>query len=280
LVEQAMDVFDRKVQLLQRAGWFNDLQHKRRALDRLLPTIRAASDPITRDLYLARAAEAAGIAREVLLQELHAVRRGTRTTGRPAPRAAGAAPRDADAPPPGDEAAPAIFRGPYRSSVPQGAAEQTLLRVLLTQPVWQDLIVEELGKLEMEDLPSGGDADAFAEEQAGVLRDPVYAALYASALRHGAEADAETFTSGLDAREIHVYETLRGEAEAVVDAKRSIADAIRQLRGRSVDARIAELTSILPLADEAQKDAIIGRINKLTEEKRALGVSRWGAVRR
>jgi DNA primase len=279
LVEQAMDVFDRKVQLLQRAGWFNDLQHKRRALDRLLPTIRAAADPITRDLYLARAAEAAGIAREVLLQELHAVRRGTRTTGRPAP-AAGAAPRDADAPPPGDKAAPAIFRGPYRSSVPQGAAEQTLLRVLLTQPVWQDLIVEELGKLEMEDLPSGADAEAFAEEQAGVLRDPVYAALYASALRHGAEADAETFTSGLDAREIHVYETLRGEAEAVVDAKRSIADAIRQLRGRSVDARIAELTSILPLADEAQKDAIIGRINKLTEEKRALGVSRWGAVRR
>lgn len=288
LIDQAMDVFDRKVQLLQRAGWFNDLQHKRRALDRLLPTIRAASDPITRDLYLARAAEAAGIAREVLLQELHAVRRGSRTSGRPAdnvparyPRnSSDARDRDADAPPPGDESAPAVFRGPYRSPVEQGAAEQTLIRVMLTQPIWQDLIVEELGKLEMEELPEGADAEAFAEEQGGVLRDPVYAALYAAALRHGADADAEEFTSGLDAREIYVYETLRGEADAVVDAKRTIADAMRQLRGRSLDARIASLKSILPLADEAQKDEIIGQMNKLTEEKRALGVPRWGAVRR
>lgn len=293
LIEQAMDIFDRKVQLLQRAGWFNDLQHKRRALDRLLPTIRAASDPITRDLYLARAAEAAGIAREVLLQELHAVRRGTRTSGRPADGGRGGAMpgrggssaadgdlRDSDAPPPGDESAPAVFRGPYRSTVEQGTAEQTLLRVLLTQPIWQDLICEELGKLEMEELPEGSDDHAFPEEHGGVLRDPVYAALYASALRHGADADAELFASGLDAREIYVYETLRGEADAVVDAKRSIADAMRQLRGRSLDARIAELKSILPLADDGEKDAIIGRMNKLTEEKRALGVPRWGAVRR
>jgi len=293
LIEQAMDVFDRKVQLLQRAGWFNDLQHKRRALDRLLPTIRAASDPITRDLYLARAAEAAGIAREVLLQELHAVRRGTRTSGRPAESLRSAAAgqsargpggefrdRDADAPPPGDEAAPAVFRGPYRSPVERGNAEQTLLRVLLTQPIWQDLIAEELGKLEMEELPEGAGDDAFAEDQGSVLRDPVYAALYAAAMQHGADADPEVFTSGLDAREIYVYETLRGEADAVVDAKRSIADAMRQLRGRSVDARVAELKSILPLADEAEKDVIIAKINKLTEEKRALGVPRWGAVRR
>ena len=289
LIDQAMDVFDRKVQLLQRAGWFNDLQHKRRALDRLLPTIRAASDPITRDLYLARAADAAGIAREVLLQELHAVRRGTRTTGAPPGRGSAgrgtaasgdAALRDADAPPPGDDAAPAVFRGPYRSPVEQGNAEQTLLRVLLTQPIWQDQIAEELGKLEMEELPEGSEGEGFVEEQGGVLRDPVYAALYAAAQAHGADADPELFTSELDAREIYVYETLRGEADAVVDARRSIADAMRQLRGRSLDARVAELKSILPLADEAEKDVIIAKINKHTEEKRALGVPRWGAVKR
>ncbi len=299
LIEQAMDIFDRKVQLLQRAGWFNDLQHKRRALDRLLPTIRAASDPITRDLYLARAAEAAGIAREVLLQELHAVRRGNRTTGRPGAdagatrarpisggasvgasrRGDGSDDRDLDAPPPGDDAAPAVFRGPYRSSVEQGSAEQTLLRVMLTQPIWQDLIAEELGKLEMEEQPESAEA-AYEDEQGGVLRDPVYASLYATAMRLGADAGAEAFAAELDPVEIYVYETLRSEADAVVDAKRSIADAMRQLRGRSLDARVAELKSILPLADDAEKDVIIARINKLTEEKRVLGVPRWGAVRR
>lgn len=298
LIENAMDVFDRKVQLLQRAGWFNDLQHKRRALDRLLPTIRAASDPITRDLYLARAADAAGIAREVLLSELHTVRRGTRTTGVPNdPRQRGQAParvarsdaamrndsgdafRDADAPPPTENPQAFVPSGPYKSAVDQGNAEQVLLRVMLTQPVWQDYIAEELGKLEMEEFPESEGGDALGEEHTGALRDPVYASIYAAAMQLGAEADAERFAELLDPLEIYVFETLRGEADAVVDAKTSIADALRQLRGRSLDARVAELTSILPLAASEEKDRINLRIKQLTDEKRAIGVPRWGATR-
>jgi DNA primase len=306
LIDDAMDVFDRKVQLLQRAGWFADLQHKRRALDRLLPTIRAASDPITRDLYLARTAEAAGIAREVLLSELHAVRRGQRTTGRAAPGAASGAAgaagaagashgrgpdggasretgefRDADAPPPwGEQAAAPVPSGPYRSRVDTGHAEQALIRVLLTQPVWQDLILEELGKLEAEALPSGEEEEhAFSDDQVGVLRDPVFASILRAAQHEGAEAPPERFTEQLDPLAIHVYETLRGEADAVVDAKKTIADAVRQLRGRSIDERVAELKSLLPLADSDEKDRINVRIKQLSDDKRALGVPKWGAVR-
>ena len=293
LIDQAMDVFDRKVQLLQRAGWFNDLQHKRRALDRLLPTIRAASDPITRDLYLARAADAAGIAREVLLSELHAVRRGAgRTTGRAAapptkpaavrdhsrePDPDGAF-RDSDAPPPGDDAAPFVPSGPYKSRVEAAAAEQSLIRVMLTQPVWQDLIVEELGKLEAEEFPEG-DSEAFGDEHGGVLRDPVYANIYEAAKYAGADAAPEEFTASLEPLEIFVYETLRGEAEAVGDAKIAIAEAVKLLRGRSLDARVAELKSILPLADSAEQNRINSRISQLTAERRSLGVGKWGAVR-
>lgn len=293
LIEQAMDIFDRKVQLLQRAGWFNDLQHKRRALDRLLPTIRAASDPITRDLYLARAADAAGIAREVLLAELHAVRRGSgRTTGR-----ANAAPtkpvsvrdhsrasdpdgafRDADAPPPGDNAAPFVPSGPYKSRVEGGAAEQSLIRVLLTQPIWQDLIMEEIGKLEADEFPEG-ESEALGDEHAGVLRDTVYANIYEAAKYCGADAPPEQFTASLEPLEIYVYETLRGEVDAVVNAQATITDAMRQLRGRSLDARVAELKSLLPLADSAEKDRINARIGQFTAERRALGVAKWGAVR-
>ena len=72
LLAASMDVFDRKVQLLERGGWFADLQRKRRALDSLLPTIRATTDEITRDLYVNRVSAAAGIDREVLLRELRA----------------------------------------------------------------------------------------------------------------------------------------------------------------------------------------------------------------
>src|SRR4029079_7518399 len=53
-IEQSIDIFDRKVQILQRSDWFADLRRKREALDKLLPTIRAASDPLLRDLYIAR----------------------------------------------------------------------------------------------------------------------------------------------------------------------------------------------------------------------------------
>ena len=70
VLRDAIDVFERKVQLLERKGWFEGVEHRRDALDRLLPTIRAASDPITRELYLSRAAERAGVSKDVLEDEL------------------------------------------------------------------------------------------------------------------------------------------------------------------------------------------------------------------
>ena len=302
LLDGAMDVFDRKVQLLERAGWFADLQHKRRALDRLLPTIRAASDPITRDLYLARAADAAGIAREVLLREMHAgPRRGTsvrgnQTRGEPGGgmrgvRGGGAETGQSGGPghsgDPGhsghpDDAVPVLPSGPYRSGVEQGNAEQTLIRVLLTQPIWQDQIFEELGKLSAEELPGdeSADAEAFVDDDDSVLRDPVYRAIYEAAQQHGADADPEQFAHDLDPLAVHVYEELRGEPDAVVDAKKSIADAVRQLRARSLDARVRQLESLLALADTDEKDRINVQIKRLADEKRAIGVMRWGSVRR
>jgi DNA primase len=70
VIRDAVDVFERKIQLLEQKGWFEDLGHQRRALDRLLPTIRAAADPITRELYLSLAAKRAGVSKEVLEGEV------------------------------------------------------------------------------------------------------------------------------------------------------------------------------------------------------------------
>src|SRR5437899_10996643 len=49
-LKDAVDLFERKIQLLERKGLFASLPGRRRALDRLLPSIRAARDAITRDL--------------------------------------------------------------------------------------------------------------------------------------------------------------------------------------------------------------------------------------
>jgi DNA primase len=72
ILKDAVDVLDRKVQLLERRGWFEGLEHQREALDRLLPTLRAAVDPITRDLYLTRIEKRTGVSRAVLEQEIAA----------------------------------------------------------------------------------------------------------------------------------------------------------------------------------------------------------------
>src|SRR5437870_3030031 len=69
-IKDSVDVLERKVQILERKGFFGSLPGRRRALDRLLPTIRAAADPITRDLYISRVAEVAGIRKDVLQREV------------------------------------------------------------------------------------------------------------------------------------------------------------------------------------------------------------------
>ena len=73
ILRAAVDVLERKLQILDLKGWFSDVEHRREALDRLLPTIRAAKDPITRELYLSLVAERAGVNKQVLADEAAAL---------------------------------------------------------------------------------------------------------------------------------------------------------------------------------------------------------------
>jgi DNA primase len=65
-LDDAVDVFERKVQILERKGFFTDVTRKVRAIDLLLPTVRATSNEIRRDVYLSRIAEKADVSRESL----------------------------------------------------------------------------------------------------------------------------------------------------------------------------------------------------------------------
>ncbi len=113
VLADAVDILERKIQMLAEKGWFEDLERRRSALDRLLPTVRAASDPITRQLYLSRVAERSGVSKEVLERELRfAPNRMEPTGARPS------------APPP--------TGGP--PATPVRGAEWDLLRVLVAAP--------------------------------------------------------------------------------------------------------------------------------------------------
>jgi DNA primase len=114
VLDDAVDVLERKIQILERKGWFDGVEHRREALDRLLPTIRAASNGITRELYLGRVAERSGVSKEVLLAEVAAL---------PEPRApAPSAPARRPSGP---------SRGAPRRGRMGGVAELELLRVLV-----------------------------------------------------------------------------------------------------------------------------------------------------
>lgn len=75
---QGLDLLDWQLLLLQRRAYFADLHRTRQAIDKLLPTVRAASDPVTRDLYIAKLAEVTRLDRDVLQREVDAPpQRGT-----------------------------------------------------------------------------------------------------------------------------------------------------------------------------------------------------------
>ncbi len=118
ILRDAVDVLDRKIQLLERKGWFEGLEHRRDALDRLLPTARAASDPIARDLYLARISERTGVSRAVLERE-----ESSRPPALPE-RSANPAPRPQS---------PALRA---RSRLPGARLEQQLLKTILSGGSW------------------------------------------------------------------------------------------------------------------------------------------------
>ena len=69
-LDDAVDVLERKVQMLEERGFFDDIEGVRRALDRLLPTLRATVDPALRDIYTARIAQRTGVRRETLERDV------------------------------------------------------------------------------------------------------------------------------------------------------------------------------------------------------------------
>ncbi|MGH6885916.1 MAG: toprim domain-containing protein, partial [Geminicoccales bacterium] len=130
-LKDAVDVLERKIQILERKAFFATLPGRRRALDRLLPTIRAAADPITRDLYLSRVAEVAGVRKDVLERE---------TAGRPDGRTATALPA---------AGSPAVGPSGRQAALP-ASAEKSLLLLMLAGAPWKERVVEAVDPEEIE----------------------------------------------------------------------------------------------------------------------------------
>lgn len=247
-LRDAIDVFERKIQLLERAGMFAELQKKRRALDRLLPTIRATSDQIMRDLYITRAAEVSGVAREVLEREL---------AGKPTPAIS-----PAQQPAPRIAPAAVVRRGERRSQYAErgGSAERELLRAMLLNRSRVEQVVEKVGETSFH------------------TRD--YRAIYRALVAQGPDSTIEQISANLDEESIATLEEILAEGAIHIDAERTINDSLATLRARDLDMRAAELDRIIPLADGAQKDKLIAEKDAIRKELKATGRNYYKKFRR
>jgi DNA primase len=250
-LDSAIDIFERKIQLLDRAGWFAELQKKRRALDRLLPTLRVTSDEIMRDLYLSRTSEVTGVAREVLNREM-------------GPRRNREEPEELSertlAPPPA--LAPRARRGERRSTHNEAgsSAERELIRAMLPPDTARiEVIVEKIGP------------DSFHDAQ--------YREIYEALIEAGGEATLEEITASLGEDAIETVEDLIAGKSTQMNVARTIDDSVTTLRVRDISDRLAQIDREFPLASSEQKDGLFAEQQVLMKELRGSGKNSFKAFR-
>ena len=216
LLGQAMDVFDRKMQLLDRKGMFASTEGKRRALDRLLPTIRAATDAVTRALYIETAHARTGVPTHVLEGEVAA---GERRYGGASQGRAG-------------EGAEGRGQEPARPAPGAGAAdtpaERDLVQLMLWDAAWVRRVQGDIG-LEL-------------------FRHPLYHALAADLLAERREPSAPELVAE--------WERLVATPAAEPDREAMYNGAVAWLRERPLRERVEEIERLMTVAPAEEKEQL------------------------
>jgi len=266
-LKDAIDVFERKVQLLERAGWFADLTKRRAAVDRLLPTIRATRDPVMRDLYLARASQASQVGRDVLQREVEQGGRPGAAPGvrrwSPAARGDGGGdgraegPPAYEGPPPERESQDTAWtgRGEARRGGPAGRAasvprprpgrppvvavmaERYLVTAMLRSPAALERILERLG------------TEAF--------REPNLRAIVEALRDLGSADEVAVVSERLEPEAVAVLDSLLAEPDNILDLDRTIEDSLARLEERRLQDRNREIDRLMTLATDEEKTALM-----------------------
>jgi len=227
-IDAAVDVFDRKVQILERQGWFADLHKRRRAIDRLLPTIRATADLVTRDMYIARASEASGVDRNVLSRE--AAGAGGRSSSTRAPSSSPPAEQQEQMRM-GDRRM-AERRSASESRPPKSgpSEERYLLRVILAHPAYLEMAAE-------------------AEVGPANFEDERYREIFETLSKIGADASPEVVVRELSRDAVAAYDEMLGEPpNSILDLERTYHDSVAKLRIRELRQRNLDLQRLMATA--------------------------------
>lgn len=286
----AIDLFDRQVQLLERRGWFSDLRHRRTAIDKLLPTIRAAREPLTRDMYLARLADATKVDKATLSAEADAQSESglRRATGPRAASPRGGVYPDGDVPPPFDGPFPEYggdsedeYREP--APLPPPASEQrpawTPRKKGYRQgPEWQATNVPPRPRrdepieraLVRAMLVDRGVAERVAERHPpDSFRDSRYREVFEALLHAPLDDDLEQVAERLTPEALRLLRELT-EAGGFDVVAADIGLNLSKLDARVLEARVDDIRTAMRTATREEHDALMRERLELETEIRRL----------
>jgi DNA primase len=255
-LDAAVDVVDRKLQLLAERGFFDSIDRTRLAVDKLIPTLRAAADPTLRDIYVAKVAERTGVRRSTLEEEM-ARGSGPGTGGRPG--APGWDAGDAHGVGAGGGSPPRRGGGGRAREaggrrVPTLGPERQLLVVLLRMRAWVERVAERIGP--------------------GEFRDPVDRAIFEMLLE---DPEFSAPPAGTPPDVLRRLEELQGDPEELEHVERVFEASVARLLDRGFDARRDALLRELEAATDPDAEARVAReMQRLRRER----PGRWNVVRR
>ncbi|MBL0172586.1 MAG: DNA primase [Gemmatimonadaceae bacterium] len=270
---QAIDLFDRQLQLLERRGWFADLRHRRRAIDKLLPTIRAARDPLTRDLYLARLADVSHLDKATLASEADEPPATGRGRGvRHSAEHVTEGPPDSEAPPPEN---------------PEGAAPPTPYvkrpwtprRGKPEAPEWQSMSALPKPRRDEPDeralvramIASRDWVERIAERHApSDFRDANYRAIFAALLSAGHADSLDQVAAALSPEALQALRELTETGDTHPPEASDVTLSLARIAARRIEARIEEIRSAMGIVQPEQQNALMRERMELEGELRKL----------
>lgn len=247
-LDDAVDVLERKVQILERRDFFGSIQGTRKAIDALLPTVRAAADEVLRDVYLARIAQKTGVPRETLEREVASAPPREVQYGRDRRRAQSPGRRAED------------FGAPSPAPrVPAMGPERNLLLLLFRDESW---------------VGQAAEGEVTPEH----FRDPVYRTIYETMLDVEVEGGRDPEGAWLSRFPDEVQPTveeLRGDPEGEhIQAPSAYFDASRRaLLVRPFEERLREIDREMDLATADEEFALYKEKNRILMTLRERGLS-------
>ncbi len=252
-LDDAVDVLERKMQILERKGFFTSIAGTRRAIDALMPTIRAASDEVLRGVYLRRLSEKTGVPQDTLHKEVaDAPARDNRSRGLPERRERGEGRRADDF---GARPAPRV--------VTSLGPERNLLLLMLRDEAWVERTVNVVA----------------AEE----FRSPVYRTIFEKLIELEGSRDAEgEWVAGFPAEVAAELEELRGDPEAleIPDAEDFFQANIRDLLARPYEERLTEIGREMEIGTAEQRRVLLEEMMQVTALMRQRGLLRKSGILR